>query len=74
MSFEARTGETIAIVGPSGAGKTTLAYMIPKFLEPTEGRVLLDDVDLADLDVQSVREDVAYVFQEHQLLTEHRGC
>lgn len=70
VSFEARAGETIAVVGPSGAGKTTLAYMIPKFLEPTEGRVTLNDVDLADLDVQSVRAQVAYVFQEHQLLTD----
>ncbi len=70
VSFEARVGETIAIMGPSGAGKTTLAYMIAKFLEPTEGRVLLNDVDLADLDVRSVRENVAYVFQEHQLLTD----
>ena len=70
VSFEAHAGETIAVVGPSGAGKTTLAYMIPKFLEPTEGRVLLNDIDLANLDVQSVRENVAYVFQEHQLLTD----
>ena len=70
VSFEAHAGETIAVVGPSGAGKTTLAYMIPKFLEPTEGRVLLNDIDLANLDVQSVRENVAYVFQEHQLLSD----
>ena len=70
VSFEASTGETIAIVGPSGAGKTTLAYMIPKFLEPTEGRVLLNGVDLASYDVQLARENVAYVFQEHQLMTD----
>lgn len=70
VSFEARSGETIAIVGPSGAGKTTLAYMIPKFLEPTEGRVLMNDIDVATMDVYRVRENVAYVFQEHQLLTD----
>ncbi|MCY4130190.1 MAG: ABC transporter ATP-binding protein [Gammaproteobacteria bacterium] len=70
VSFEAHAGETIAIVGPSGAGKTTLAYMIPKFLLPTKGRVLLNGIDLATMDVQSVRENVAYVFQEHQLLTD----
>ena len=70
LSFEATVGETIAVVGPSGAGKTTLAYMIPKFLTPTEGRVALDGVDLADLDTTELRLRVAYVFQEHQLLTD----
>ena len=73
VSFEASAGQTVAIVGPSGAGKTTLAQMIPKFLRPTEGRLTLDGVDLADLDTAALREAVAYVFQEHQLLTDHRG-
>ena len=70
VSFEARTGQTFAIVGPSGAGKTTLAQMIPKFLDPTAGRVTLNGVDLAELDTAAVRRAVAYVFQEHQLLTD----
>ena len=70
VSFEARAGETIAVVGPSGAGKTTLAYLIPKFLSPTEGRVTWDGIDLAELDTTELRRRVAYVFQEHQLLTD----
>ncbi|MCY4059396.1 MAG: ATP-binding cassette domain-containing protein, partial [Gammaproteobacteria bacterium] len=70
VSFEARAGQTLAIVGPSGAGKTTLAQMIPKFLQPTEGRITLNGVDLAELDTAALRRDVAYVFQEHQLLTD----
>ena len=70
VSFEAQAGETIAIAGPSGSGKTTLAYLIPKFLSPSEGRVSLDGVDLEELNAMSLRAQVAYVFQEHQLLTD----
>ncbi|MDE0659608.1 MAG: ABC transporter ATP-binding protein [Gammaproteobacteria bacterium] len=70
ISFEACAGQTLAIVGPSGAGKTTLAQMIPKFLHPTDGRVTLNGVDLAELDTAALRRAVAYVFQEHQLLTD----
>ena len=70
VSFEASTGETLAIVGPSGAGKTTLAQMTPKFLQPGDGRITLNGVDLALLDTATLRRAVAYVFQEHQLLTD----
>ena len=70
VSFEATTGQTLAIVGPSGAGKTTLAQMIPKFLQPGDGRITLNDVDVAELDTTTLRRNVAYVFQEHQLLTD----
>ena len=70
VSFEASTGQTLAIVGPSGAGKTTLAQMTPKFLHPTEGRITLNGIDLAELDMAGLRRAVAYVFQEHQLLTD----
>ena len=70
VSFDARPGETIAIAGATGAGKSTLAYMIPKFVQPTSGQVLIDDVDIASLSTAALRRDVAYVFQEHQLLTD----
>ena len=70
VSFHARPGETIAIAGATGAGKTTLAYMIPKFVRPSSGRVLIDDTDATDLSTEQLRQRVAYVFQEHQLLTD----
>ncbi len=63
-------GEMVAIVGPTGAGKTTLAYLIPAFVRPTTGKVLFDSQDIAEVDVETIREKVAYVFQEHMLLSE----
>ena len=68
ISFTAGVGESVALVGPTGAGKTTLAYMLPGFLRPTRGRVLIDDVDLAQADLDSVRALSTFVFQEHYLL------
>ena len=70
VSFEARLGQTIAVVGLTGAGKTSLAYLIPGFLQPTRGRVLFDGVDIRTSDIDSVREQVAYVFQEHLLFSD----
>ena len=63
-------GELTAIVGPTGAGKTTLAYALAGYVLPTSGRVLYDDQDLADATPESVRDFVTYVFQEHMLLSE----
>lgn len=65
-----KKGEWVAVAGPTGAGKTTLAYIIPAFLEPETGKVSIDGVDTRHLNVESVRKQVAYVFQEHQLLSE----
>lgn len=70
ISFGANPGETIAIAGATGAGKSTLAYMIPKFVQPSSGQVLIDDIDIARVSTAELRRDVAYVFQEHQLLTD----
>jgi ABC-type multidrug transport system fused ATPase/permease subunit len=64
VSLEACVGEVLAVVGPAGAGKTTLAYLLPRFLAPTAGRVLFDGVDLAGATLASIREQVAFVFQE----------
>ncbi len=64
VSFEARRGQMVAIVGPAGAGKTTLAYMFPRFLMPTSGRVWVDGMDLASVDREDLRRQIAFVFQE----------
>jgi len=70
ISLDLPLGEVIALVGPSGAGKTSLGYLLPGFLRPACGRVLIDGQDIAELDIDSVRSHVAYVFQEHLLLAE----
>jgi len=67
ISFEARLGQITALVGPAGAGKTTLVYHVPRFLRPTRGRVLADGVDLASVTRASLRSQIAFVFQENAL-------
>jgi ATP-binding cassette subfamily B protein len=64
VSFEARPGEVVAIVGPTGAGKSTLAGLLPRFFDPDRGRVLLDGHDLRELRLGTVRESVSLVLQE----------
>ena len=70
VNLELRVGELVALVGPTGAGKTTLAYLVPALLRPTSGRVLVDGTDAGDIDLDSLRRQVTYVFQEHLLLPE----
>ncbi len=69
VSLEARVGEIVAFVGPTGAGKTSLAFMVPAFVQPTEGTVSIDGVDLKEASVESLRKQVSYVFQETQLFS-----
>jgi subfamily B ATP-binding cassette protein MsbA len=57
-------GQTVALVGASGAGKTTLADLIPRFYDPTQGKVLFDGVDLREFDIDSVRRKMAIVSQD----------
>ena len=59
-----RRGETVAIVGPSGAGKTTLVNLLPRLYDPTRGRVLFDGVDLRDASLRSLRREIGLVTQE----------
>jgi len=64
VSLHARRGEVTALVGPAGAGKTTLASLVPRFHDPSAGRVLLDGVDLARVRRDALRDRIAFVFQE----------
>jgi subfamily B ATP-binding cassette protein MsbA len=67
LDLEVEPGQTVALVGPSGAGKTTLMNLIPRFYDPVEGRILLDGHDLRDLTFASVREQLGMVPQETHL-------
>src|SRR5687768_8494063 len=64
INLDVRPGEMIALVGPSGAGKTTLCNLVARFYDPTEGAVLLDGVDLRDLTVDSYRRLLGIVEQD----------
>jgi ABC-type multidrug transport system fused ATPase/permease subunit len=67
VSFESRRGQITAIVGPAGAGKTTLVSQLPRFLRPSRGRVLVDGHDVAGVTRASLRAQIAFVFQETAL-------
>ncbi len=64
VSFEVRPGQVVALVGPSGSGKSTLVGLLPRFYDPTAGRVLLDGHDLRELDLAELRAQIAWVGQE----------
>jgi ATP-binding cassette subfamily B protein len=68
VTLEARPGETVALVGPTGAGKSTLVSLVPRFFDPWQGRVTIDGVDVRDAKLSSVRAQVALVLQEPFLL------
>ncbi|MEO7085495.1 MAG: ABC transporter ATP-binding protein [Gemmatimonadaceae bacterium] len=64
VNFTIVTGERIALVGENGAGKTTLTKLIARLYDPTEGRVLLDGVDLREYDLADVRRTIGVIFQD----------
>jgi ATP-binding cassette subfamily B protein len=68
ISLQVQPGETIALVGPTGAGKTTLVSLIPRFFDPWNGRVVLDGRDIRDIELESLRRQVALVLQDPFLL------
>ncbi len=69
ISFEAQAGERIAIVGPTGAGKSTLTSLLPRFYDPQRGRILLDGMDIRDLTLKSLREQIGTVMQDPLLFS-----
>jgi ABC-type multidrug transport system fused ATPase/permease subunit len=64
VSFVAHPGEMVAIVGLTGAGKSTLVSLVPRFFEPVSGRVLIDGIDVTDYALGSLREQIALVPQD----------
>lgn len=70
ISFDVAGGSLVAIVGPTGAGKTTLVNLISRFYDPQQGRVLIDGVDVRDATIESLRTQVSFVFQETYLFSD----
>jgi subfamily B ATP-binding cassette protein MsbA len=70
ITIDIPAGETVALVGPSGGGKTTLASLLPRFYNPTAGQILLDGVDTQDIQLTSLRQQIAYVGQHIILFNE----
>lgn len=67
MSFTVMPGETVALVGPTGAGKTTIISLLSRFYEPTEGKILIDDQPISHIKRESLRSNMAFVLQEPYL-------
>ncbi|MDB5357907.1 MAG: putative transporter ATP-binding protein [Phycisphaerales bacterium] len=70
ISFEVPGGSIVAIVGPTGAGKSTLVNLISRFYDPQRGRISIDGIDLRDASLASVRTQVSFVFQETYLFSD----
>jgi len=69
INFYVPRGKTVAIVGPSGVGKTTLCHLIPRFYEVTEGQIMIDGVDIKDYTLKSLRQNIGIVQQDVFLFT-----
>jgi ATP-binding cassette subfamily B protein len=69
VSFTARPGETIGLIGPPGSGKSTIAHLIPRFYEVTGGRITIDGQDIRDVTLRSLRRAVGVVQQDSYLFT-----
>ena len=67
VSFDIEPGQLVALVGPSGAGKTTMTYLIPRLYDPTEGRILIDGHDLRDVSLDTLAYQIGMVTQETYL-------
>jgi len=65
LSFELRPGEKLALVGENGAGKTTLVKLLARLYDPTEGRILLDGIDLKAYDLDDLRHNLGIIFQDY---------
>ncbi|MCD6460771.1 ABC transporter ATP-binding protein [bacterium] len=70
IDFEIKKGEIAAFVGPSGAGKTTILNMVPRFYDPQQGKIMIDDTDLKEVSFKSLRRQISIVTQETILFNE----
>ncbi|HET6390553.1 glucan ABC transporter ATP-binding protein/ permease [Hyphomicrobium sp.] len=73
VSFSARAGETTALVGPTGSGKSTTIGLLQRFLKPKSGRILIDGQDISGVTLQSLRNSIAVVFQDAGLFNRSIG-
>ena len=69
VSFTAKAGETVAFIGSTGSGKSTLVNLIPRFYDVTEGRILVDGVDIRDYELNALRNKVGYIPQKAVLFS-----
>src|SRR5699024_6220769 len=69
VSFKIKPGQNVAILGATGAGKSTLLSLIPRFYDPSKGRVLIDGIDVKKCDVDELRKNIGMVFQESFLFS-----
>jgi ATP-binding cassette, subfamily B, multidrug efflux pump len=67
VSLTARRGELVALVGPNGSGKSTLLELLPRFRQPTNGRIMIDGQDIADVSLESLRSKIGFVTQDTPL-------
>jgi len=70
VSFTAQSGQTVAIVGPTGAGKTTIINLIPRFYDVTSGSIKIDGIDVRDVSMKSLREQIGIVLQDTFLFSQ----
>ena len=68
INFKIKAGETTAIVGPSGSGKSTIVQMIERFYDPLEGNIYIDETEIKDIKLKTLRESIGYVSQEPVLI------
>lgn len=69
FSLKMEKGQTVCLLGMTGSGKTTIANLLPRFYDPSEGRITIDEVDIRDWDLASLREQIGFVFQDNFLFS-----